>query len=334
MSKNIFDNTTRVPAEEFNKVEYKVWAPPVVDEAGHLVQAEKSDHDRGRSHDTQENQEGATENVSAEEVEKIRDNARQEGLDIGKQEGISQGKQEGINQGKQEGIDQGKEEGRKLGLEQGLADAKTQVDEKLLRLNKLLTNLTHAINEQDYKIEQALLNLITEIARAVVKRDLEINPEQIMAVVKEAVAVLPPTRDNIRIFVNPNELDLVKEAAEQGGENWRIFADESLTVGGCRVETEQSVVDFTTDTRFKTMIDQILAKQLSLPQEIDLEEAPEPVVKPFTEEPENTEEESLEAQAHALQEPSAGREPSATEGKEPSAITTPAQQPQGGESQP
>ena len=275
-NKHIFDGKSRISASALEGMGAEVWQLPVIDASGHLVKAES----RPKTNDDAKSPEQIKQEVDAAagEIEKLKQNAHTEGLLQGKQEGLDQGKQEGLTQGKQEGLELGKSEGLEQGLQQGLQESQAQLDEKLAQINKLLTSLTHSLNQQDYKLEQALLNLVTEISRAVVKRDLEISSEQIIAVVREAIAALPPCRDNIRVFVHDKEMALVREAAQHGGENWQVVADDTLAIGGCRVETEQSVVDFTVDTRFQTMISQILNKQLSLPQDIDFEEAPEPVV--------------------------------------------------------
>ena len=330
MGKHIFDRATRIPFKEAEELDLDTWLPPVIDETGHLVQAEPRDGVR------RENEEADVDakalEINQQEMEKIREQARGEGLEQGKEEGINLGKQEGVVAGKEQGFTEGKEEGFSEGHRQGLEGARVQIEEKLGQVNKLLTSLTHALNEQDYKLEQALLNLVVEIARVVVKRDLKIDSGHIMQVVKEALAALPPSRDNLRICINPSDMALVQEAVAQGGENWRVIADEAVEIGGCRVETDQSVVDFTTESRFRTMVDQILSKQLGLPpdgtvQEPEFDEAPTPVIKPVTgdEVEESPAAPGLIDEAHALSGASAAKSDAAQSSAAKPATTEPTQ---------
>jgi flagellar assembly protein FliH len=80
---------------------------------------------------------------------------------------------------------------------------------------------------------------------------------------------------------------MLNEAKERTGDAWRVLPDEQLAKGGCRIETEQSLVDYTVERRFALMVEQLLDKQLleaSVPEVF--EAAPEPLVKRRAPEPE------------------------------------------------
>ncbi|MNP66574.1 flagellar assembly protein H [compost metagenome] len=61
---------------------------------------------------------------------------------------------------------------------------------------------------------------------------------------------------NVRLYINPQDFELVKALRERHEETWRIVEDAALLPGGCRVETEHSRIDATVETR----ISQIMAK--------------------------------------------------------------------------
>lgn len=259
MERHPFDGVGRVSSADLQAVNVHAWMPPSIDKAGHLVQAATREERHSLTPKTPEEQESA-----------------------GYEAGFSKGRIEGLSEGKKEGISQGLTEGLEKGMQQGLQSAAQQVDAKLAALNELMTQLSHALNEQDYLLEQALMSVVTEVSRAVVGRELQIDSKHIIQVVRQALSALPPSRDNVRIFVNPADVAILDEAKERGGENWRALPDESLSKGGCRIETDQSLVDFTVERRFSAMIEQLLNKQLQGPLEEQFETAPEPVVKPRT----------------------------------------------------
>jgi len=259
MERHPFDGVGRVSSADLAALNVHAWLPPSIDKAGHLVPSVARDERRPVESKTPEQQ-----------------------VDAGYQEGVTQGRIEGVALGKKEGFQQGQEEGLAKGMQDGLQRAQTEVDNKVSAMDELMTHLTHALNEQDYMLEQALLNVVTAVSRTVVGRELTIDSSHILNVVRQALGALPPSRDNVRIFVNPADVAVLSEAKERAGESWRALPDDAISKGGCRVETDQSLVEFTVERRFETMIEQLLDKQLQGEPEQALELAPEPVAKPRT----------------------------------------------------
>ncbi len=281
MERHPFDGLGRVTSADLEAVNVHAWLPPSIDKAGHLVQVVPRDERRPEVSKTPEEQ-----------------------VDAGYQEGMTKGRIEGLSEGRKEGLAQGLAEGTEKGMQQGLQRAQKQVDEKLAAVDELMTHLSHALNDQDYMLEQALMNVVTEVSRVVVGRELLIDSKHIIQVVRQAIGALPPSRDNVRIFVNPADVAVLDEAKERGGESWRALPDETISKGGCRVETDQSLVDFTVERRFAAMIEQLLDKQLQGPAEEQVEAAPEPVVKPRTPKVEAVEEPAaIEAEDYSDDEP-------------------------------
>ncbi len=299
MQRHVFDGTTRVSQRTLEELPVMRWMPPTIGAGGKLIQAEPRaestlrqavEQNSGRQDDAGGQFQPRSAPVPAADSMQSYDQAREEGLLSGRQEGLEKGLEEGRRQGHERGLQQGLEEGRTQGLEQGykegLQQADTELRQTLKTLNSVMTQLSHAINEQDYQLEKALLDLSREIARQVVQRELMIDSSHIMAIVRQALATLPPSRDNVRILVNPADQPLVQQAAEEGGENWRVVANQHVAPGGCRVETDQSAVDFTTSERFSQVIEQIVQRQFAEQTSADgddaeeaFEAAPEPLVK-------------------------------------------------------
>ncbi|MDO8273132.1 MAG: flagellar assembly protein FliH [Gammaproteobacteria bacterium] len=285
MERHLFDGVGRVPLKDLATVPVENWMPPVIDKAGHLVQAHTREESARR-----DARGAAAPGATGAASEKSRD----ERVDEGYQEGLQKGRQEGIAEGRKSGFEQGQKDGIAQGEQQGLKRAQHQIDAKLAQLDELMLHIFHALNEQDYKLEQALLNLVTGVASAVIGRELEINSTHILQVVREALMALPPSRDNVRVFVNPADVALLEEARARNGDNWRALPDASVTAGGCRIETEQSLVDFTVESRFKAMLAQVLDKQLTgkpaLLEVEPIEVAPEPLVPRLQDVADNDEE--------------------------------------------
>lgn len=299
MQRHVFDGTTRVSQKNLEELPVMRWMPPTIGAGGKLIQAEPRaesplrqavGQNTAHSVDADAPNPQKSAQISTADSMQSYEEAREEGLLSGRKEGLEKGLEEGRRQGHERGLQQGLEEGIKQGNEkgyrEGLQKADAELKQSLKTLNGMMTQLSHAINEQDYQLEKALLDLSREIARNVVQRELLIDSSHIMKIVKQALATLPPSRDNVRILVNPADHPLVQQSADEGGENWRVVANQHVARGGCRVETDQSAVDFTTSERFAQVIEQIVQRQFAdhdagpdAATEDDFEEAPEPVVK-------------------------------------------------------
>lgn len=318
MQRHVFDGTTRVSQKNLDELPVMRWMPPTIGAGGKLIQAElraesplrqavgqTAMRDEEAALSTQPSPAGAS---TADSMQSY-DEAREEGLLSGRQEGLEigleEGRRQGLERGLRQGLEEGRQQGHELGYQEGLQKAEAELRQTLKTLNGVMTQLSHAVNEQDYQLEKALLDLSREIARHVVQRELQIDSSHIMQIVKQALATLPPSRDNVRILVNPADQPLVQQAADEGGQNWRVVANQHIARGGCRVETDQSAVDFTTSERFSQVIEQIVQRQFA---ELDaetaepFEEAPEPVVKAPREKQVASAKRSLAEEAAALSE--------------------------------
>jgi flagellar assembly protein FliH len=275
--RHIFDGASRVSIKDLDQQPVFRWIPPTIGKGGNLVQAEPREESVLRQAvaqvipRTSGDKNSAGQSATPIEVARGFDEAREEGLMLGRQEGLQKGLEEGRRlghaQGLEQGLTEGREQGRTEGYNDGLKRAENDVQQQLLTLDSIMTHLTHALNEQDYQLEQALLTLSKEIARHVIQRELMIDNSQIIAIVRQAIATLPASRDNVRILVNPGDVAIVERACQDTGESWRVVGSTQIARGGCRVETDQSVVDFTTGERFKQVLEQIVNRHLSQDQD-------------------------------------------------------------------
>lgn len=320
--RHIFDGTSRVSFKDMEQLPAQRWLPPTIGKGGNLVQAEPREESALRQVVAQViprsgDKTSAGQATNPVDVARSFDEAREEGLVLGRQEGLQKGLEEGRRlghtQGLEQGLDEGRAQGRTEGYNEGVKTAEKDVNLQLQRLDSIITHLTHALNEQDYQLEQALLTLTKEIAKHVIQRELMIDSSHIMAIVRQAVATLPASRDNVRILINPGDLAIVERACQDTGESWKVVGSSQIARGGCRVETDQSVVDFTTGERFKQVVEQIVHRQISddqdnasvrVPAGEAYAAAPDPVVRarraPATELSANTPKKSLADQAEHL----------------------------------
>jgi flagellar assembly protein FliH len=82
---------------------------------------------------------------------------------------------------------------------------------------------------------------------------------------------LPVGSKNIRISLNPDDLAAVETYAAEQQLEWKFFGDVSLQPGGCRIDTQESRVDYSVSTRLQTLLEQFVTKQLASGDDEDFE---------------------------------------------------------------
>ncbi len=162
--------------------------------------------------------------VTARQLEEIQAQARQEGFELGRKEGREAGTQEFV--------------------------------ERIQRLEQLITALDQPFEMLDASVEQQLAQLAMIVARQLVRRELRTEPEQVIGVVRDALAALPVSARHVRLSLHPEDAALVREALslQQGEASIQVVEDPVQARGGCRVLTESSQIDATVESRLNAII--------------------------------------------------------------------------------
>jgi len=147
------------------------------------------------------------------------------------------------------------EQGYAAGYEEGIANARAEAEQ----INALLTGVQHSIGELDQQVAEQLLATAVEIANQVLRQSLQIKPELLIPVVREAITTLHQHSGHPMLLAHPQDAALIRShlGDQLAHNNWRIIEDNTLTPGGCRVELGSSEVDATLETRWRRVIESI-----------------------------------------------------------------------------
>jgi flagellar assembly protein FliH len=160
-----------------------------------------------------------------------------------------------------EGFSAGEKDGFHAGQLKAKQEAEVVLQGKVALLEQLMSQLFEPIAEQDQQVERALVQLVSQMTREVIRRELVIDSSQLSQVLREALKLLPMGAGNVRIHINPQDFELVKALRERHEETWRILEDEQLQPGGCRVESEHSLIDASIETRLDLALKQLFDQQ-------------------------------------------------------------------------
>jgi flagellar assembly protein FliH len=156
-------------------------------------------------------------------------------------------------------IEQMHAEAHQQGYDAGYQEGITQAAEIVSQMDGLMSKLQQALQELDQHVAEQLLATAVEIAKQVVRQNLQLQPELLLPVVREAVATLHPHQGHPLLIAHPDDAALIRtHLGEQlAHNNWRIMEDASITPGGCRVELGASEVDATLETRWRRVLESI-----------------------------------------------------------------------------
>jgi flagellar assembly protein FliH len=194
----------------------------------------------------------------------------QEDWDSALAAGYRQGQQDGYDAGyeaaRAEGFARGQAEGLEAGLEQGRAQALAHLDQIGKPVDAALKALKKL--KSDFKAAQRkeVVDLVGKIARQVIRAELALQPTQLLALVDEALAAMPPARDTIEVLMNPEELKRVTELDPKRARKWNLLADPSLIPGEIRVKAGDHEVDAGCQGRLAACMDQV-RDALAAPEE-------------------------------------------------------------------
>ncbi|MHA6494544.1 flagellar assembly protein FliH [Pseudomonas borbori] len=160
-----------------------------------------------------------------------------------------------------EGFSTGEKDGFRAGQLKARQEAEVALNARLAGLEQLMGQLFDPIAEQDQQVEAALVELVSHMARQVIQRELSTDSSQIRQVLREALKLLPMGASNVRIHLNPQDFEMVKALRDRHEESWRILEDDSLMAGGCRVESEHSRIDASTETRLSQVLKQLFEQR-------------------------------------------------------------------------
>jgi flagellar assembly protein FliH len=139
-----------------------------------------------------------------------------------------------------------REEARQRGYADGLAAGKAEA----ARLQALVAAFTHPFQGLERAVEDEIVGLAVELARHLVRREVEHDPAVLHAAVADCLAVLAPTVRDITLHFNPEDAVLMRSQLPAGAEQpFKIASDPKLGRGDLRLVSGSSLVDGTIAAR-------------------------------------------------------------------------------------
>ena len=200
--------------------------------------------------------------LTLSELEKIREDAYQEGL----------------LEGRETGLQQGLEEGRVGGRKEGLEAARLDVDAQLRLLEELKSQLDQPLKQVNAQVEALIVELVTEFGQAVVGAQVEVDGALVVKAVEDAIAQLPQSSSEIKILLHPEDVSALEPLLALN-ERWSLVEDTLLSRGSCKVLSGYGLIDNTLERRFEaaaSRLQQVLIQLSEVVEGEGSESTPDP----------------------------------------------------------
>ena len=154
-------------------------------------------------------------------------------------------------QARKEGYDEGHEAGHADAIEAG----KEATKEALQQVRALADTFSTALQDADQLIANEVLDLALQLAKGMLKNALQVKPELILPIVREAIEYLPVLQQPALLVLHPDDAAVVRagigEELDKGG--WRVVEDASVGRGGCKVDTASNQIDASAAARWQRL---------------------------------------------------------------------------------
>ncbi|MBU3693688.1 MAG: hypothetical protein FGM40_02525 [Rhodocyclaceae bacterium] len=128
------------------------------------------------------------------------------------------------------------------GWQAGLDEGRAAVNARLAMLNKAIEQASGLLVHAEEALAPRLLDLVVAMTREVIRAELRLQPDSLLAVVREALAVMPSGDGPPSVRLHPDDLAWMRE--EPGVDRaWQLIADTGLARGSCRIEIGDSLVE-------------------------------------------------------------------------------------------
>jgi flagellar assembly protein FliH len=144
------------------------------------------------------------------------------------------------------------------GYEAGMARARAEtgsrlaaLEERVKRLDAALQLLAQPLQQLDTEIEDELAQLALSVGKQLARRELHIEPTQVIAILRESLALLPIAAREVRVHLHPEDAATVREHLTTPAVDraWTIVEDPTLSRGGCVIQSQSSRIDARLEAR-------------------------------------------------------------------------------------
>lgn len=268
-----------IPAESLSdESAIKSWTIPTVatPKTKKIFTAKREDQQRKRAAgETIEDYKGAVKPkpMTAQDLQQMVQDAQKEGFDKGYQEGL------------QKGLTDGEAKGQKAGHDKAYKETKLKLESETQSFHQIASHLLVPMQEQEQALEKIIVDMAVNFAQKLLHREIDSVPSSMLGVIEHALQSLPAGAKNITVYVNPEDANIIASVIPEHLRQWQVKEDAAISRCGCRVETLESIVDYTVEARLEQFLhhirEQLVPDLTQVPPVKDYKEEIDPELASF-----------------------------------------------------
>ncbi len=185
----------------------------------------------------------------------------QDPFQLGYEEGLRQGQERGFQQGLEDGRVQGEAQGYETGYQKGLLEGEALGQQAFNQAMAPLQAIGRALEELRQQNladhTEHLCGLVEQVARRVIHAELSLNPDQLRKLVEDALSRMDTRKGEVTVFLSPDDCARLAEIGTDRIGGCPLQADESLSIGDCRLESDQQQQTVRSEERLAACVNKV-----------------------------------------------------------------------------
>lgn len=154
---------------------------------------------------------------------------------------------------------QSQEEGFNKGYAEGLGKATKEISESKLLINNIVSHLEEPFSKLSDEVIDKLKEISITIARQIIRREISVDPNNVIAAVKKSMDLLSEGGSEYTIYLNSLDVPIVNEILlNNSSNNITLKEDPSITRGGCKIISGSSTVDATIEEQIRIITSNLI----------------------------------------------------------------------------
>jgi len=166
----------------------------------------------------------------------------------------SEGSQPSPKELREQAQEEGYAQGYAEGLEAGRKESNIQANAKIAQLQSLVDALDRPFHQQELKVSEYLLSLVSTICSSILRRELSTDAERIRDTLDRALELLSGERGQVTLLLHPDDMAAVTDTWSDDFGELRVEPAPDVIRGGCRIHRNDSLVDATVETQLRNTI--------------------------------------------------------------------------------
>ena len=156
-----------------------------------------------------------------------------------------------------EDIERIHEEARKEGYAAGYEEGTARGRIEAMHFHGLVEGMEQSLTTLDQEVAEEILAMATELARQMVRHTIATRAETITDLLREALGQMPQA--HAQIHLNPEDVQMAREYLGEhlAHAGHRLVEDPTISRGGVRIEAAGSQLDATVQTRWRRIMESL-----------------------------------------------------------------------------